>query len=104
MQASESVVNQIVYLDYVLDGGGDLLDAELLRPIWDNLRLMAWDASIPVDVRRLASDTEALVLRWLQRGSNLTRDSLERVRASLEVVLRALKGARPGMMPGPAVS
>ena len=38
MRTFDAVKNQIVYLTYVLSGFQDGIDAEVLRPIWDNLR------------------------------------------------------------------
>ncbi len=91
MKASESVGHQIVYLDYVLESAPTEMDAELLRPVWNNLRYLLSDPATPGEIRQLAAETEALVTRWMQAGRTLTRESLERIRAALESVLKALK-------------
>ena len=90
MRASERVGNQIVYLDYVLQGGADSVDAELLRPVWDNLTNLIADPALPGAVRSLAVQTASTVLDWLSRGQSLSRESLERIRKSLASVLTVL--------------
>lgn len=91
MRATELVGHQIVYLDYVLEGGGRQIDAELLRPIWDNLRHLLQNTELPSDVIVLAGETLSQISQWIQVGSTLSRDSLERVRSSLTGVLERLR-------------
>ncbi len=90
MSPSESIGNQIVYLDYVLEGSAGPLDAELLRPVWDNLRRLAMDPDVPGDVKLSVKETESRVFQWMQMGAFVSRETLEGVRKRLTRVLGML--------------
>ncbi|MCL5115983.1 MAG: hypothetical protein M1272_02410 [Firmicutes bacterium] len=94
MRTFDAVKNQIVYLTYVLSGFQDGIDAEVLRPIWDNLRHLPVE-ELPDRAQGLRQRTEEQVARWLDLGMSLSRQSIERVLESLKLLLRELTPQTP---------
>ncbi|PSR21742.1 MAG: hypothetical protein C7B45_09680 [Sulfobacillus acidophilus] len=90
MSPSEEIGNQIVYLDYVLEGSAGPLDAELLRPVWDNLHRLAIDPDIPRNVKASVRDAESWVFQWMEMGTSVSRETMEWVRQRLTRVLGML--------------
>lgn len=95
MRPGETIKNQIIYLSYVLEGLAESADAEVLRPVLDNLRRLPV-GELPRDVVRLARRTEVQMSRWVEMGMLVSRESLERV-------LGALKDLH-GLLAAPPVS
>ena len=89
MMATELLQNQIVYLTYLLADLTESVEAEILRPTWENLRQLGGNLHGPV--KTLIHGTERKIGEWIQMRIVIRRGTLERLLMTLKMVLTELQ-------------
>ncbi|NMP23335.1 hypothetical protein [Sulfobacillus harzensis] len=93
MHLAEAIKNQIIYLQYVLDGVQESVDAEVLRPIEGPLRLAQGELS--GEARSTCLRLQRQISHWLDLGLSLSRPTVERVLEGLKSLYAATSPPSP---------
>lgn len=93
MKAKDVLSNQIVYLTYVLKDFPDIADAEIFRPISDNLHQMRQMSDLPQAAQIIVANTEKKLARWLELRLTVSRYSVERVLMTLKLVMQQMNSS-----------
>ncbi len=89
----DDMKNHIVYLQYLLAGSMDSVDAEVLRPI--HAHLSAMETTLSGGIQSACQHLDDQVCHWLDLGLSLSRHSIERVLESFLRLERELNRLSP---------